>query len=56
MTSRRLSLALSILSIWLIVQPAKAAGVWGTRPLLGYFALTASLQAPLQARGRLDEL
>jgi LysM repeat protein len=29
-------------------QPAQASGVWGTRPLLGYFALTASLETPLR--------
>ncbi|MCC6955572.1 MAG: LysM peptidoglycan-binding domain-containing protein [Anaerolineales bacterium] len=31
-----------------------AAAVWGTRPLLGYFALTASLEQPLRAGARLS--
>jgi LysM repeat protein len=32
----------------------KAGGVWGTRPLISYFALTASLEAPLRAGARLS--
>lgn len=31
-----------------------AAAVWGTRPLLGYFALTASLEQPLRDGARLS--
>jgi LysM repeat protein len=45
---RRIILALSILSILLFIHPVAAAGVWGTRPLLSYFARTTSLHVPMQ--------
>ena len=46
--SRRLILLLFTLLLVLTAQPAAAAGVWGTRPLLSYFALTASLEIPFK--------
>jgi LysM repeat protein len=46
--SRRLILMFSILLLVLTAQPTAAAGVWGTRPLLSYFALTASLEIPFK--------
>jgi len=48
MIPRRLILALFLLAMLLTAQPTAAAGVWGTRPLLSYFALTASLEAPIR--------
>jgi len=53
MSFRRLLFALSVLPFLLPWRPVAAAGVWGTRPLLSYFALTASLEAPLQQGARL---
>ena len=45
MIFQRFFLSFFILVLLLSAQPtAAAAGVWGTRPLIGYFALTASLE------------
>jgi LysM repeat protein len=48
MIFRRLILLFSILIVVLTTQPTAAAGVWGTRPLLSYFALTAGLEVPFR--------
>jgi hypothetical protein len=49
MIFRRLFLAFFILALMFKAQPtAAAAGVWGSRPLLSYFALTASLEMPFE--------
>lgn len=55
MIFRRLILTLSILTLALAAQPIAAAGVWGSRPLLSYFALTASLEAPLRRESGLTD-
>jgi LysM repeat protein len=55
MISRRFILAFFISTLLLTVQPTKAASVWGTRPLLSYFALTASLQMPLRQGANLTD-
>ena len=39
MIVRRLILVFAILAVVLSAQPTAAAGVWGSRPLLSYFAL-----------------
>jgi LysM repeat protein len=52
-----LALALALILLPSAIQPAAASSstrLWGTRPLLSYFALTASLEAPLRQGAQLS--
>ncbi len=56
MIFRRFFLVFFIFVLLFTAQPTTAAArVWGTRPLLGYFALTASLEIPFKRGSELTD-
>ena len=48
-------LALLVLIFLISTNTVQSAGEWGTRPLLSYFALTASLEVPLRMETRFTQ-